>query len=340
MGYGKNKKQIDVLAFVNGYAARIYGQDLKTHHSDVEASFRAQVLARKLHGYGDTPTFGWADWGAWEFGGEIRWPKSYEEGAPSTLKHPVEKPSDVDRLTIPDPRYAGSFALLWEFNRILVRHQFKPKLRAGSVTSVVAGMIGLDRLLRWFYTEPAAVHAAYEKATQLILLCAKYALAQFGPRCSATLSAPVDSNAMISPTLFEKFALPYHAKIISELCGWGVDTIKLHLCGDHSRTLLAWAQLPWPKNTFISIGSELGISSTAEIFGHRFKIGGNVSTTLLALGTYEEVYQAAVTCIDEGKDLPAGYTLMPACEMPVLAPPLNVQALVDACKEYNRKQAL
>jgi uroporphyrinogen-III decarboxylase len=82
------------------------------------------------------------------------------------------------------------------------------------------------------------------------------------------------------------------------------------------------------KDTFISIGSDMGITTTVKAFGHRFKMGG-VSTTLLGVGTYEEVYQAATQCIEEGQTLPAGFALMPACEMPVLAPPLNVQALVD-----------
>jgi uroporphyrinogen decarboxylase len=334
----KNKKQIDVFAFVNAYAARIYGQDLKTHHSDVNASFHAQILARKLHGYNDTPTFGWADWGAWEFGGDIRWPETYAEGYPSTLRHPVEKPSDIDRLAIPDPKYAGSYALLWEFNRLLAKHGFKPRLRAGSVTSVVAGMIGIDHLLRWFFKEPTAVHAAFEKATQLILMAAEYALEEFGPHCSVSISAPIDSNSLISPAIFKKFALPYHQRIISEVCRLGFNSIRLHLCGDHSGNLSAWAGLPWPKDTLISIGSEMGITATANAFGHRFKVGGNVSTTLLGVGTYDEVYQAATRCIEEGQTLPAGFALMPACEMPVSTPPLNVQALVDACRDYNQRE--
>ena len=68
---------------------------------------------------------------------------------------------------------------------------------------------------------------------------------------------------------------------------------------------------------------------------------GNVSTSLLATGTYEEVYEEARRCIERGKDLPGGFALMPACEAPVTTPPLNIHALVKAandCGRYAEKQ--
>jgi hypothetical protein len=40
---------------------------LKNGHCS--ASIRAQLLAKALHGYEDSLSFGWADWGGWEFGG-------------------------------------------------------------------------------------------------------------------------------------------------------------------------------------------------------------------------------------------------------------------------------
>ena len=42
-------------------------------------------------------------------------------------------------------------------------------------------------------------------------------------------------------------------------------------------------------------------------------------------------------CLEIGSRLPGGFVLMPACEMPVIAPPLNVQALVQAARDFNLK---
>jgi uroporphyrinogen decarboxylase len=98
--------------------------------------------------------------------------------------------------------------------------------------------------------------------------------------------------------------------------------------------------LDWPEGTFFSIGSELDLETTAEAFGHRHQIGGNLRTDLLAGGRYQEVYEAAWRCLEIGFGLPGGYALMPACETPVTAPPLNVQALVDAARDFNREKGL
>ena len=277
---------------------------------------------------------------AWEFGGEIRWPREYEDMAPGTLRHPVTKPADVDRLPDPDPLTAGSLPLLRQFNGELLKLGLEPKIRAGSVTSVVAGMIGVERLMKWYVKEPGAVKTAYEKATRFLIRTAEETVAEFGPGCSASISAPWDSNDLISPAIFEKFAIPHMERVLRALVDLGVTSVKAHLCGNHHGNLSAWTRLPWPEGTSVSIGNEMDIAATAEAFGHRFRICGNVSTTVLAIGRYDDVYRAAWKCMEQGRELPGGFALMPACEMPTLAPPLNVQALVDACRDFNKKNGL
>lgn len=336
----KLQKPIPVFGYVNGYAAKIYGHSLKEHMTNIPASIRAQLLAKALHGYEDVPSYGWADWGGWEFGGRVKWPERYEDMAPGTGKHPVEKPSDVDRLPDPDPRTAGSVALLMRFNREAVKLGLAPRIRAGSVTSVVAGMIGFEKLMTWYFREPEAVKTAYEKAARFLIRTAEETVIEFGPECVATLSAPWDSNDLIGPNIFEKFAVPHTERILRSLTDLGVNCVKVHLCGNHNANLPVWTRLPWPERTSISIGHQLDIAATAGAFEHRFMILGNVPTTLLAVGRYDEVYSAAWKCLEQGRDLPGGYGLMPACEMPTLAPPLNVQAMVNACGDFNRKNGL
>jgi len=56
------RKPISVFGYVNGYAAKVYGHSLKEHMTNIPASIRAQLPAKALHGYEDSPSFGWADW--------------------------------------------------------------------------------------------------------------------------------------------------------------------------------------------------------------------------------------------------------------------------------------
>ena len=123
--------RIPVSGFVGAYAAKLAGIPLETFYTDIDTCLRVQQLARDLHGYDEGFHYGWADWGAWEFGGTIHLPQSYKESSPRTATHIVQKPTDVDRLAVPDPETAGMYPLLMEFNRRIVAMGHPAKSRAG-----------------------------------------------------------------------------------------------------------------------------------------------------------------------------------------------------------------
>ncbi len=325
--------RIPVMAYAGGYVARLAGLDLKAFFMDIDQSVKVQRIAKALHGYDDDISYGWADWGGWEFGGEIRFPESYEECAPTTIRNPVAKPSDVNQLKIRDIRNAGMVPNLMAFNRIVTAEGSHAKIRAGSVTSVVAGIIGKERLLRWYIKEPGAVRVAYEKATRFILELADLILDEFGGSASASISAPMDSNDLISGDIFRSFAFPWLKKINMHLMERGVNAFKVHICGNHRQNLKHWSELPWPPRTIFSIG-EMDINEVAGVFGKAHIIAGNVNTSILATGTYDDVLEESRRAIMQGKDLPGGFILMPACEMPVNTPPLNVHAMVEAARDF------
>ena len=88
----------------------------------------------------------------------------------------------------------------------------------------------------------------------------------------------------------------------------------------------------------VSIG-EMDLVKVAEAFDHRHIIGGNISTTLLAKGSAGEVYEESRKCIEVGRTLPGGFILMPACSLPLVTPPLNVHAMVEASRTLGNGRA-
>jgi uroporphyrinogen decarboxylase len=332
---GEKPDRVPFFSSVGGYAARISGLSLKEYYTNVEACLEAQLWARELHGYDDTPGFGWGDWGGWEFGGVLQFPETDEGWTPRTLHPPVQKPSDVDRLAIPDPRKTGLLKLARDFNRLLTARGYSAKIKLGSPTTLVASMIGPSRLMTWFIREPEAVRTAYDKAVALIIRAAEATLADFGPNCSAGISAPLDSNELIGPRIFETFAWPPLKRICDWLTDRHVTRLHIHLCGDHRLNLPAWTALPWPRRTSVSIG-RMDMEKAALAFGDDFIITGNLSTTLLATGRPDEVLAAAGKCIEIGKHFPGGYALMPECEMPVFTPPINILAMLKATRIYGQ----
>jgi uroporphyrinogen decarboxylase len=333
---GKRPDRVPVAAFVSGYAANLFGMSLKDFYTSGADCLRVQLDARRRHGYDDMPTHGWVDWGGWEFGGSIHIPDSYLECAPRTSVHPVNTPSDLDRLSVPDPRRAGMFPDYMEFNRRSREMGLSVKIRSGSVTSVVGSMLGLENLMRWLVKEPEAVKDAYRKAADFILAAADMMIGEFGAdACQAFISAPLDCNNLMSPKLFGRFAAPVQKHVIESLRARGIKNFFVHLCGDHKLNLPIWNEIGLPDRSVMSIG-EMDLVQVAEAFNHRQVLGGNVSTSVLAMGTAQEVFEQAKKCIQEAKDLPGGFILMPACSMPVLTPPANVDAMISAAREYGR----
>ena len=78
----------------------------------------------------------------------------------------------------------------------------------------------------------------------------------------------------------------------------------------------------------------MGLKETADFFGDDYIIAGNASTEILAAGTPEDVKQECKRCIEEGKHLPGGFVLMPACNLPTVTPPESVDALLEAAREF------
>lgn len=328
--------RVPVICFVGAFASKIAGISIQDYYQNPGLAIDIQMKAKSLYGYDDNPHFGWADWGGWEFGGQIRFPTSYKESAPKTAVSAIEKTSQVDGLKIPDPKTAGMMPLVHEYNQYVTQMGLPAKIQAGSVTLVASGIIGKERLLRWYLREPEAVKVVYDKAADFILEAARMTVEEFGTNCTAGYTAALDTNDLVSPRLFERFCLPAQAKVNRGLLDMGVTGFSMHLCGNHRHNLKLWASLPWPDRMMFSLGPETDLETAADLFDHRHIIAGNVSTALLAHGTYEEVYNDARRCLEIGKSLPGGFVLMSGCEMPVLASPLNVHAMVKAVEDHGK----
>ncbi len=331
---GQKPDRVPVLPFVSGYAAKLCGMSLKEFFTDVNKCIEAQLLAKRIHDWDGSPYYGWAEWGGAVFGGSICYPQKYEEMAPHMMDYPVTSPRDVDKIDIPDPRSAGLYPNHIKFNRVAVAGGLTPSVRAGSPTSMVASMTGLTNLLDWYLSEPEAVKVLYQKANAFLLEAVEVMASEFGSSLLAWFSCPVDSNNLISPKTFEKFGWPALKEIIEGVQKRGVTQFFVHLCGNNRGNLAAWADLPWPDKTIISIDSCMDLVQVAEAFGHKHIIAGNVPTDVMAEGTFLEVYEASRNCVEKGKELPGGFILMPACELPVQTAPLNVSVFVQAAKDF------
>ena len=138
------------------------------------------------------------------------------------------------------------------------------------------------------------------------------------------------SATFISPATFEKLVFPSLKKMVESLVKDGFE-ILFHLDTDWGPMLPFFRQLP-PGRYIVEL-ENTDIRKAKEILAGHMCIKGNISSTLLSLGTPDEVEREARNLID---DLApgGGFILSSGCEVPMDAPLENVKALIKAARKY------
>lgn len=319
-----------------GFAAKTAGMDLGEFYRQPDKAFAAGLTLMKTYPWmNNRPSYGWAERGAWEFGGEIIWPDGYRYPAPISRQPVIERPEQIWDLADPDPATAGMNPLVARFNELSRRHGFPAALPGGTPTTITSCVLGTDTFLRWTRTCPDAVHAMQRKVTDFILASAKMTIETHGiDNCSLFCGLPLESNQLISSEMFRTFCKPYIVEILSFYQEMGLKSVLVHMCGNHTRNLPYWQDMPLPARTIFSIGHEMDLTATSKQLGAKYILAGNLDNTLLQAGTPEEVYRDVKRCLTAGMHHPGGFFLMPACEFPPFTPQANVEAIERALADH------
>lgn len=102
---GEPVDRVAVIPFALSFSARLAGIDRGTYYREPERAFEAGLACMKAYPWTNaSPTYAWADMGAWEFGGQIVWPDNGESAAPG-LSGPLSRdPRKSMRFPIPTRR--------------------------------------------------------------------------------------------------------------------------------------------------------------------------------------------------------------------------------------------
>ncbi|HAR94776.1 MAG TPA: hypothetical protein DCR97_02260, partial [Deltaproteobacteria bacterium] len=128
---GESVDRTPLFPFILGFCAKNGGYPIASIYDDPERSFELQSTTHEQYGFDWGPIYGYASYGTWEFGGEVRMPTGEYEQAPFHTRFPVELEEDVERLTLPDPKQAGCLPLAMEFSRL--------QEKQGTPISIVCG---------------------------------------------------------------------------------------------------------------------------------------------------------------------------------------------------------
>jgi uroporphyrinogen decarboxylase len=336
MRKGEATDRVPFLSFALGFCARNVGFPVAAIYVDPEESFLAQFKTREQYGWDSEPFYGYASYGSWEFGGEIRLPEGEFEQAPSHGRFAVNDESDVEKLRLPDVKTAGMLPLAMQFSRIQKENGLTPSVVVGGPFTIAGNVCPVATLCRWVIKKPELVQKLLRLATDHILDIASYWLNTFGRgQVSMQIWEPLATNDIISPEQFARMVIPYQIELHEKLLAMGIRYILCHICGEQNLNLHAWAGVPM-GNGIVSIGNEIDIDTAIQYFGDKCAIAGNIEPARLQTGTPREIYELCRRAIEKGRQAPLGYALMPGCEVPVNTPPENLGAMVKAIDDFGR----
>ena len=138
---------------------------------------------------------------------------------------------------------------------------------------------------------------------------------------------------LISPEMYEKYALPFQQKAAHEIIQKTGIPYSIHICGTTDIIHDSWVK---SGATFFEIDHRTNIKQLREKTLGKISLFGNLDTSLLCLGTPAEVKEKCNELFDIMKP-ESGFILSSGCSMGANTKVENVLAMVEASKEYSKQ---
>lgn len=317
-----------VSPFVMTFAAKIAGVTYEAYsrYGEVMAEAQLETLAR--FGFDSVYVGSDAVREAEAVGARVYW---QEDEVPGVISDDpfLSEPGDVRTLRLPDPLGPNRM-----YEQIKALEILQEELGDGGVVYAwveapfqESSMLrGIANLMTDLYEHKALVHELMRFSTEMELA---YGLAQIEK--GARIIGVGDAIAsLISPRHYQEFNLPYVSELIAGLKKAGA-IVKYHACGRTAALLPHFATL---GADILNLDSLVDLAEARRILGPRVVIKGNIDPSAVMLqGTAEEVYAAAVRCMEAaGKE--GAFILSPGCELPRETPHANLEALIQAARDF------
>jgi len=253
---------------------------------------------------------------------------------PLVLQHIISSPSDVDALTVPDPKAEGRpprvlQAVRWLEEEWKESEEVPVFIGITSPLMLAMQLRGDHEVLLDMHQDPFLLGKLLGKLTEFILEYLRAAVEAGADQI--VLDDSLSNSDVLSFEHFRKFVEPYEDRIANEMRSLQVESI-LHVCGKVSRQQLE--RMVEIDVDALSIDEEVPIPLAKSLVGTRgMVIVGNVSPTkTLLMGSPPSIEMETRRCIDEGVDAVA-----PGCCLETYTPMENLRAMTSTAKRYGAK---
>ncbi|MEN8193860.1 MAG: uroporphyrinogen decarboxylase family protein [Bacteroidota bacterium] len=136
---------------------------------------------------------------------------------------------------------------------------------------------------------------------------------------------------LISPEMYEKFALSYEKKMADTAHEFGLP-YGLHICGDTEPILSLMLKT---GADMIELDYKTDINKIYELYSDKVTLFGNIDPSgVLALGSQELVREKTVELLEiySGSN---HFVLNSGCALPSSTPSENIKAMIETAREFN-----
>lgn len=318
------------------FSCRNAGLPVRVAYSDPQLNFYAMQWAAEQYAWDQAPQIvRHTVVEAMDFGGDVRLPEGEYEGALMVKSYPVKSESDVEGLKMPEPDKTGMIGIAAELGRLQEAHGLPVTFVSRSPFTIASNVCGLQQFCKWLIKKPELCERLMKAAFDHTFNVLRYWADTFGAeKIFVFMSSPSESNQVISPKQFEKFALPYHLLYHERLKALGIKRFYFHVCGEQNLNLPSLADAPpWEHPAILSFGHEVDLETAAQRFPKDI-ICGNIEPAIIQTGSPQQVYELARATLEKGKGIPGGFILSAGCELPVASPAANVFAITKAVDDF------
>lgn len=319
-----------------GFPCKNAGQPITAGYDNPEIFFQAFIWTAEQYGWDMIPqNCPHIVLGARDFGGDVRLPSGEYEGALVVRSYPVDSEAEIEELELPDIKKIGQIQKSLTLSKLQAENNLPVTFVSRSPFTMASNICGLEKFSKWIIKKPELCKRMMDLAFQHICNALDLWVDTFGSKnIFSLLTSPSESNQVISPKHFEKFALPYHIAYHEKIKDLGIRRFMFHICGDQNRNLPALSSgKPWPHPSILSFGHEVDLETASRMFPEDI-IFGNVDPAVIQMRTPQEVYEITRKTIEKGKKASGGFVLSSGCELPPLAPPVNVFAMTKAVNDF------
>ena len=195
--------------------------------------------------------------------------------------------------------------------------------------SLASLLLGMDNFLveLALRENDEAIHKLLEYCTDFIIAYAKEQL-----KCGAPCTSIGDSTAgpdVVSPAIYEEFALPYERRIVEEIQNAG-GMIALHICGNATQII---GKMMSTGADILEIDQKTDLAKARELTKGKVTLLGQISPMILRTGSREEIAGQTRAALDiAGTD--GGLILGPGCALASDTPEENIREIFVVRDQY------